>query len=268
MAKKFSLASWNVEHFKGDPKRVKRVIDFLGKKKPDVVALYEVEAKSVFTTLSAKMPSYTFFSTYGPQTMNILVGVKNTLSAFFTQRTEFKSGNRYLRPGALLTLTVNNAMYNILFLHTKSLPEPVGFGLRDDMFDRAFKLKAYLDKMAGGSGKANFMFLGDLNTMGMKYRFKKGIDPSFELKEIDYNANRRKMRRLTKDEPHTWWNGPGAKLGPSDLDHVVASEQIVCKPFNGAQATVLGWPKETTPAAQGRWIDRYSDHGLIYLEVL
>ncbi len=29
MAKAFSIASWNVEHFKGDPTRTDRVIQFL-----------------------------------------------------------------------------------------------------------------------------------------------------------------------------------------------------------------------------------------------
>jgi len=32
MARLFSLASWNAEHFKGDPTRVRRVVDYLPKK--------------------------------------------------------------------------------------------------------------------------------------------------------------------------------------------------------------------------------------------
>ena len=45
MAKAFSIASWNVEHFKSDPTRVSRIIDFLKKQKPDVIGLYEVEKR-------------------------------------------------------------------------------------------------------------------------------------------------------------------------------------------------------------------------------
>lgn len=48
MAKAFSIASWNVEHFKQDPTRVDRVIDFVAAQNPDMLALYEVESKEVF----------------------------------------------------------------------------------------------------------------------------------------------------------------------------------------------------------------------------
>ena len=51
MAKAFSVASWNVEHFKGDKTRIERVIGFLKKQKPDVFAMYEVEGSVVFQTL-------------------------------------------------------------------------------------------------------------------------------------------------------------------------------------------------------------------------
>jgi len=36
MAKAFSIASWNVEHFKQDPTRVDRVIDFVAAQNPDM----------------------------------------------------------------------------------------------------------------------------------------------------------------------------------------------------------------------------------------
>ena len=45
MAKAFSIASWNVEHFKQDPTRVDRVIDFVAAQNPDMLALCEVESK-------------------------------------------------------------------------------------------------------------------------------------------------------------------------------------------------------------------------------
>ena len=46
MTKAFSVASWNIEHFKQKPEsqaRVDRVIAFLNAQTPDVFALYEVE---------------------------------------------------------------------------------------------------------------------------------------------------------------------------------------------------------------------------------
>lgn len=119
MARAFSVASWNVEHFKdGDPARIGRVVGFLSQVDPDVFAIYEVEGKEVFGALTTRMPGYTFHITEGDQTQEILVGVRQTLTAFVTQRTEFKSGVFRLRPGMLVTITVDGQNYPVLFLHT------------------------------------------------------------------------------------------------------------------------------------------------------
>jgi len=267
MAKAFSLASWNVEHFRDDDKKIKRVIQFLEAQKPDAFGLLEVEGKEVFSTLVKEIPNYQFHITEGPQIQEVLVGVKNGITAFFTQKTEYKAGVQTLRPGALLTLTVDGKHYPILFLHTKSSSLPLGLGIRDDQFSRAFKFKKFLDKTAGGAGKANFIFLGDLNVMGMKYPFKKNIDPPFEVKKLEADAKKVKMRRLTKNKPHTWWNGPGGKYEPADLDQVVASEQLKVRQVGGADIDVRGWPALSTESEQAKWINEYSDHGLLYLEV-
>jgi len=267
MAKAFSLASWNVEHFKDDATRIKRVIKFLEAQDPDVFGLLEVEGKEVFTTLVKEMPNYQFHITEGPQVQEVLVGVKTGITAFFTQKTEFKAQIQTLRPGALLTVTVDGHHYPILFLHTKSSSLPLGLGIRDDQFSRAFKFKKVLDKAAGGTGNANFIFLGDLNVMGMKYPFKKNIDAPFEVKKLDKDANKAGMRRLTKNRPHTWWNGPGSKYKPADLDQVVASEQLKFKQIGGADIDVRGWPGLSPESIQAKWIMDYSDHGLLYLEV-
>ncbi len=266
MAKAFSMASWNVEHFKGDPARVKRVVQFLKDQNPDVFALYEVEGKTVFGDLTRMMPRYTFHVTEGPQTQEILVGLKSSFTGFFTQKLEFKKGNQYLRPGALLTVVAGGATYPILFLHTKSSALPEGLGLRDSMFERAFKFKSTLDKQAGGNGKSNFIFLGDLNTMGMKYPFKLDIPAGKEIEKIDKDAKKKKMRRLGKNAAATWWNGSG-RLKPSDLDHVVASDQVKFKAIKGSPIDVRGWPNQTTDAARQKWIKEYSDHALLYMEV-
>jgi endonuclease/exonuclease/phosphatase family metal-dependent hydrolase len=270
MAKAFSLASWNIEHFKGRDDRRRDIVRFLRDDavNPDVFAIYEVEGKQVFDALVTEMPGYQFHITEGRQTQEILVGVKRGLTAFFTQRTEFKSGNAFLRPGALLTVNIDGENYSLLFLHTKSLPTPVGFGLRDDMLSRAFSLKRALDKQAGGKNKANFLFLGDLNTMGLEYPFDKDIAPPVELKRLDGRASRNGMRRLAKTAPATFWNGPDSKLPPADLDHVVAAKRLDFKTFAGAaEVDVRGWPKEANDQDKGTWIERFSDHGLLYLVV-
>jgi hypothetical protein len=268
MAKAFTVASWNVEHFKSDPSRIETVIEFLKKQNPDVFALYEVESRDVYTALVQKMPNYQFHITEGPQTQEILVGSKNTLTTFFTQKVAYKSGNTYLRPGALLTVRLDENDYPVLFLHTKSSTKPIGLGLRDDMFDRAFQFKKFLDKISikAGNGPANYIFLGDLNTMGMEYPFDRMIDVKFELQKFDRDAKKAKMRRLGKNKPATWWNGPG-KFPPSDLDQVAVSEHLKFKFFSGSEVDVRGWPEMQSDAEKQVWIDKYSDHGLVFFSV-
>lgn len=277
MNKAFSVASWNVEHFKGDPMRIARVVKFLNDQNPDVFALYEVEGAEVFSALTTQMPAYSFHITEGRETQEILVGARNTLTSFFTQKVEFKSGNTYLRPGALLTLTIAGENYSLLFLHTKSSNTPMGLGLRDDMFDRAVKFNATLtnavERQTGSKKPANFIFLGDLNTMGMKYPFDKAIDTKLELQKLDADAERRGMRRLQKTKPATWSNGSASDIPDSDLDHVVVAKQLSLKPFGkNAHGDVLevdvrGWATTTTSAAKDKWIHEYSDHSLLFFVV-
>jgi len=267
MAKLFSVASWNVEHFKDDPARVAKVVAFLAAQNPDVFALYEVEGKTVFAQLTQQMPGYHFHITEGPQTQEILVGARGTLSAFFTQKLEFKAGNTHLRPGALLTVTAGGAAYPLLFLHTKSANSPLGLGIRDDMFTRAVEFRKTLDRVAPG-GKANYLFLGDLNTMGMKYPFDRSIDPARELEKLDAEARKRKMQRLAKTRPNTWSNGPGSRIPDSNLDHVVAADHLKFKRFaGGSPVDVRGWASQPTAAAKADWIKQYSDHSLLFFQI-
>jgi len=70
-----------------------------------------------------------------------------------------------MRPGLLATFTLDGARYSLLFLHLASSNEPRGFGLRNDMAIRAIKFKKTLNEATAGS--ANYIFLGDLNTMGL-----------------------------------------------------------------------------------------------------
>ena len=268
MAKAFSVASWNVEHFKEDNSRVERVIGFLKKQKPDVFALYEVEGATVFQTLVNGMKDYTFHITEGPQVQEILVGVRRGLTAFFTQKTEFKAGASLMRPGALLTVTISGKHYPILFLHTASKNDPRGLGLRDDMLVRACDFRKALDKAAGGE-KANYIFLGDLNTMGMDYKYVQGKDltTADELTKLEKQAKKRKMRLLNKSAPATWSNGSKSSILPSNLDHVVAADHLKFTSFSGCEISVRGWAEKSTPQSQDAWIKEFSDHSLLYFEV-
>jgi hypothetical protein len=273
MAKAFSVASWNVKHFKGQPQRVGRVVSFLKQHDPDVFALYEVTGKEVFAEMTTLFPGYTFQITEGPQTQEILVGVRNSLTTFFTQRVEFKSGVTRMRPGLLVTITVDGANYSLLFLHLASSREPRGMGLRDDMLYRAVRFRRVLDKAAGGKNKANYLFLGDLNTMGLQYPFDRDIEAETELRRWDTRASRYYgMRRLRKVHEKTWSGGSSSSLQPANLDHVYAAKHLTFKPFKNVageevEIDLRGWVSQPTVEAQDRWIDDFSDHSLLYLEV-
>ncbi len=270
MAKLFSVASWNVEHFKGDASRVSRVVDFLDAQSPDVFGLYEVEGKEIFSTIVQKMPGYTFQITEGLRTQEILVGVKKGMTAFLTQRTEFMSGTTHMRPGLLATITVGDASFALMFLHLASNPSPRGMGLRDDMLEHAMDFRKVLDKAAGGAGQSRYIFLGDLNTMGMEYPFGHNIDITTELAKWDKYAKKASvnMRRLAKTHANSWSNGSGASNPDAPLDHVFASTNLNFKAFaNQAQVDVRGWVDQVTAAAKDKWIKDYSDHSLLYFEV-
>ena len=140
------------------------------------------------------MVNYTFHITEGPQTQEILVGVKQGFTSFFTQKVEFKEENKYLRPGALLSLKINKNDYALLFMHTKSGNDPLGLGLRDDMFKKACEFRKTLDDVIGKKWGARFIFMGDMNTMGMKYPFDKSIDSEIEIKKLaEVEAGKVKM---------------------------------------------------------------------------
>jgi endonuclease/exonuclease/phosphatase family metal-dependent hydrolase len=221
------------------------------------------------------MPGYSFQITEGPETQEILVGFRSTLSAFVTQKVEFRSGTTHMRPGQLVTITKGGTHYALLFLHLASGTNPRGMGLRDDMLERAMDFRKTLDKAAGGAGKAHYVFLGDLNTMGLDYPFDRDIAAELELRKWDRYAARASigMRRLPKTHDVTWTNGSTSKTPPSNLDHVYASTNVSFKTFprsDGATAevSVRGWVDETTPKAQDAWIAKFSDHSLIFFELV
>ena len=267
MAKAFSVASWNVEHFGDKKEKIEPVVSYLAEQNADIIAIYEVESKLVFEPLMKAMPNYQFHITEGPQVQEILVGIKHGVSAYVTQKLTFKSGQSTLRPGVLVTVNVAGEFYPILFLHLKSSTSPKSLGLRDDMLYRAFKFREVLDKAAGGPGKANYLFLGDLNTMGMEYPWGHKIPSEVEIKRIKERAEAQRMRLLTKNSNFTWWNGPGSSYPPGNFDHVVASDHLSFKSFAGAEVDVRGWTKEATEEGKALWIKRYSDHALLYFEV-
>lgn len=266
MAKALRVASWNIEHFKDDPGRADRVLGALKAVRPDVFALYEVEGKGVFEPLVKAFPGYQFHITEGAQVQEILVGVKGGITGFFSQRLEFQIGQVSLRPGSLLTVTVAGVHYSLLFLHTKSSADPIGLGLRDAQFQKAFRLKEVLDAQAA-DGRSNFIVLGDLNTMGLDYAKGIAIAADAEITRLAAEAGKVGMRLLSKSHPATWSNGSRSRYKPADLDHVLASTHLAFKPLRGAEVEVLGWPLLADAAERDAWIKQYSDHGLLVFEL-
>ena len=269
MPNTLSIASWNVEHFRNDDERIDRVVGFLHDQDPDVFAIYEVEGKDVFAALMTQMPGHSFHITEGENTQEILCGVRRDYTSFVSQRTEYRSGVFRLRPGLLATVSVGAASYSILFMHTKSGDAPRDLGLRDDMFTRAAKFRRTLDRAAISGEGANYLFIGDFNTMGMRYRFNReqDIDVSEELEKLEKMGARSGMRHLTKDEPFTFWNGTRSSMPRSDLDHVFASDHLKFTDFGGADVSVRGWPKQGSDDDKDAWIAAFSDHALLYLEI-
>ena len=271
MAKAFSVASWNVEHFKNKGPSNAQRIAFLAEQKPDVLGIYEVEGSEVWREVVEAFPRYSFFITEGSNTQEILVGIGPTVTGFLTQKVEFQSGNVFMRPGAFLTVQAHGERYSLLFLHVASWPQARGFGLRADMIERAFSFRKVLDK-AAGRGKARYIFLGDLNTMGLDYVYgREGarkllharVPAEHEIERLEYLAAENDMRLLTKSAEATWY---GSKTKRSNLDHVVASKNVTFRSFGQAEVDVRGWPKEPEDK-QAAWATRFSDHALLYFEV-
>jgi len=80
------------------------------------------------------------------------------------------------------------------------------------------------------------------------------------------------MRRLSKTHGVTFSNGSGSSIPDSNLDHVYASKHLCFKMFprpvgGKAEVAVRGWVDQKSVAEKDQWIDRYSDHCLLYLEV-
>ena len=275
VAKAFSVASWNVEHLgdEGPPERMANVVGFLQDQDADVIAIYEVEGKNVWRQLMDGLPGYSWFITEGANTQEILLGAASGVTAFVTQKVEFSARDAYMRPGALMSVRHEGHDYTLLFLHLASMSDPRGFGLRQDMVDRAFKFKtSVVDAIA--PAEPNFVFLGDLNSMGLDYVFGQPGGPGspllrdraaaeHEIERLAYEGGKAGMRRLEKTHDVTW----RSLAMESNLDHVVAADHLQFRQFGAADVSVRGWPTLATEQEQRDWITGFSDHALLFFEV-
>lgn len=283
MLQTIKILSWNIEHFKAqDAGRFDEVVKMIKKYNPDVFGLIEVENSKVYDLMLEHFPDYSLFLTTGQQKQEILIACSNKYHGIkFEQKDKFKAGNPNLRPGAFLTFKhpANNQMYSFLYLHTDSGVGAVDFGNRTEMFEHTFNLKRKLDKYA--SGNANFICLGDFNTMGLNYpkpyKSNQKVDTNLELEFIDYLCSKKisgktaGLKLLSKPDG-TYYS---KNYGVADLDHVIASEHMqfipqnsnADSPFTG-DVKLDGWrSKWGNPAEMDLYTKEISDHCLLFCEL-
>ena len=132
---------------------------------------------------------------------------------------------------------------------------------------RAFKYRGKLDKLAWeqGDAKVNYIFLGDMEIMGMNHPFDRGINAETELRKWDEEECKNyNMRRLAKSHELTYKSCNGKQEG--NYDHVYAAEHLEFTKFGTAEVDVRGWISESEDK-QKEWRDKYSPHSLLYFEV-
>jgi endonuclease/exonuclease/phosphatase family metal-dependent hydrolase len=270
----FSILSWNVEKFDGEAAQLEQVSKHITTLDPDVFGLFEVENVNILNLITGHLPEYDFNLTDGPQTKEILVGVRRNKfeQSTFSQKREFKVYNPFLRPGALLTLKLDDNFYNVLYVHTDSGTEARDFGNRYEMYDKMWNLKNAVDKRAAAMGQqGNFIILGDLNTMGLLFPTKRKSDRRVseeeEIKALAASAKRREMSLLPKELPTTFNN----ERFEADLDHILAAENLNFAPLgqhNGQPffVKVTGW-HQLAGHAKTQFIRTVSDHCSLYCKV-
>jgi len=121
---------------------------------------------------------------------------------------------------------------------------------------------------AGASSKPNYLFLGDLHTCGMNLTHSgKNVSDHEEIARIRSAAKSHQMALLDKSADATFWPGSSSSFSPLDLDHVVASDHLKFKLFDGRPVDIRGWPNEPTANKKDAWVKRHSNRALIYFEV-
>ncbi len=279
-----TVASWNVEAFKGSRARLEAMAAWLGfahpERKPvDIFGIMEVEGVDMVTLARDYFPEYDFHLTDGRQNKEILVGVRRGAFSQYTitQKREFKGGNEHMRPGSLISVRANGDpdFTHILFLHTAAMSDPTGFGARSAMFEKVAKMKRGLDKGKQAREKsedaeARFIVLGDLNTAGLRYpRDRKSNEKVSSENEVASLSDLTKLRLAPKSIDKTW----SGSRGESDLDHVLTSEPIRLRELGGRAdntpyaVAVRGWP-ELEGRQQKQFLSDVSDHALLLIEVL
>jgi exonuclease III len=283
----FTVVSWNVEHFNGGTdQRATNVANHIQQFNPDLIAIYELKSEHNGWNFARHFfPGHFTFITEGQnlQEILILVNPANFDHVHITQRHRFRLRNPYLRPGALVTVSQNNAHTNLLFLHTASGTTGDAFGDRVEMAERFFDLNKALQSIEENGGPtARFVICGDLNTMGLQYPRKiqahRHLTDAEELVGLAELADRARrtnfngMSIASKEFDITFSNANNNQA--SGLDHVIVSDGLQLtnqgnrvsdgQPF---EVRVQGWQQLGTQAQRNQFINNISDHNALVFEV-
>lgn len=268
MSSKIKILWWNVHNLQSSEHALK-VVSHIRESDPDIFALGEVVGEGAYRLIAKEFPKHNFYMTFGKQSQEMLVGVRNTMQVFFSQRTEFQSGNEYLRPAALLTISSGEPPLNVLFVHLKSFTEPLSLGYRSDFIDRLGRLKGTLDRLSGGNSK--FVICGDLNLQGMHYLQKRYIKPDDEFHHVQNELG--DVGILFAEPSHLpTWSGDLEGKDQATLDYVAASTSTdllnLAGEQNDSQVRLGGWPQYLRGSAErSEFIRSVSDHASLYFEV-
>jgi exonuclease III len=265
---KLSVLWWNVHNLR-NVEHARKIIAHVKENNPDVFGLGEIVGEDAYRLIAREFPDYTFYMTYGKQSQEMLVGVRRTFQAFFSQKTEFQSGNEFLRPAALVTISVGTPALNILFVHLKSFTNPLSLGFRDDFFDRLGRLKNKLDNLSNGA--ARFIVCGDFNIQGLHYLNRSYIKPVEELQHIQNKLGDVGFIFAEADYEETWID-KRTETKTARLDYVAATTALTLVKLEEQkcdyQVRINGWPKYPEKSLERHeFIQSISDHASLYFEV-
>lgn len=295
----FSFLAFNIRHFRGNPGRLAQAAQMIRDLDPDIFGLLEFETELTAPAPSTgvqsnraaarelmfdKFPDYDFAISDARGSMEILVGYRRDKfeQAIYTQRRSFRA-NPYLRPGGLLSVSLDGVFYSLLFLHLKSGRDKDDLPQRRDMYKKIWSLNRALTA-ASPTGAPNLIALGDFNTMGRRgSRGRPRVKASEEIADLAADAQAASMHLATKDISSTWhdWGKNKRSQNPrplrldelsgakrSDLDHAVYSSSLDLVPVgsDGSDLHVRGWP-QVFDQDRIDFLWELSDHAAIFGKV-
>ena len=271
----FSFMFWNVENFIGGTERTAEVQAHIQCLNPDLFCLCEIQDKVALRSLLMEgLVNYDFAVTDSAGRIELLTGWRRGFfdQVLFTQRREFKADSTWLRPGSLATVKYNDDYFNFLFLHTDSGVKSADYKNRQAMYGKIWNLKKKLDGITNDN--ANFITLGDLNTMGRRaYGRSAAISAETEIQDLENDAAKAGMGMLSKTYHSTLaWKKKGTKrYSFANLDHVLATKNLRFNEVydnNGQRAEVRvdGW-HYLNGSQRTEFIEHISDHCSLYAEL-